>query len=64
MKYIAGNDIFIDGDTFVIFKKERVLFRNNDYFEFDIFSRAEKLEDKKYYNLFNKRFKKFYNEIS
>lgn len=62
MKYIAGDNIFIDGDTFIIFKKDRVLFRSENPFDFDIFSRAEKVFDIQFQRKFEKRLKKFNNE--
>lgn len=59
MKYLVGDNIFIDGDTFIIFKKDRVLFRSENPFDFDIFSLAEKVHKVRFERKLGNKIKKF-----
>lgn len=59
MKYIVGDNIFINGDTFIIFKKDRILYRNYNPFDFDVFSLAEKIHKVRFERKLGNKIKKF-----
>lgn len=59
MKYIVGDNIFIDGDTFIVFKKDRILYRSYNPFDFDVFSLAEKVHKVRFERKLGNKIKKF-----